>query len=105
MTELINKALLLFPPNWSACVSGPHLAMPLLAGISKDMRWHVETLDLSDLFYRCYANSPSRTDILKAAQDYDFAELDRLYFDWEDQLRCIPLANAFGPDFGLLSGY
>ena len=61
MCEVISmkpSAVLLFPPNWSACVSGPHLALPLLAGMARATKWLVRTWDLSDEFYRTWVNPP-----------------------------------------------
>jgi hypothetical protein len=100
-----SKVVFLFPPNWTACVAGPHLALPLLSGIATKLGWYSEVWDLSEVFYRTYGNSPSRHSIVEATRNRNFAELDRLYFDWEDELRSVPLANAFGSSFGLLSGY
>src|SRR5688572_28133339 len=98
-----KKAILLFPPNWSAIVSGPHLAMPLLAGVAKRLGWESETWDLSEAFYRTYAAPPTRYAVEKAAKNGSFVKLDQLYFDWEDQLRSHQETGKFGSDFGLLS--
>jgi hypothetical protein len=99
------KAILVFPPNWSACVAGPHLALPLLAGCAKAIGWEAVTLDLSEEFYRTVATPPSRDAIVKASLAEDFDELDRLYFKWEDQLCSAPSAGDGASGFGLLSGY
>lgn len=99
------KAILLFPPNWSASVSGPHLALPLLAGMARGLpEWEVETWDLSERFYRTNAVPPLRSAVVAASHNGDLDILDRLYFDWEDQLRSLAVAGD-GPPFGLLSGY
>lgn len=98
------KAILLFPPNWSACVSGPHLALPLLAGMGRNSDWQIETWDLSEEFYRTYAKPPDRFTVWRASQAGDFDTLDRLYFAWEDQLRSMQQACE-GEVFGLLSGF
>jgi len=99
-----DKVVLLFPPNWTACVAGPHLAMPLLAGVAKTISWQVESWDLSELFYRTYATPPSHSLVTEAVRGNDFRTLDRIYFGWEDQLRSS--STSFGcSNFGLLSGY
>lgn len=102
---MVDKVLLLFPPNWSACVSGPHLAMPLLAGAAMTMGCTVEVVDLSEQFYRTYALPPTRAAVSKASREQNFEALDQLYFDWEDQLRQNPSGAEYGVTFGLLSGY
>jgi radical SAM family protein len=100
-----RTALLLFPPNWTACVNSPHLGLPLLCGSAKRVGWNCETWDLSERFYRTHANPPARFSIVHAAANGDFATLDRLYFDWEDQLRSLPGLQGLNNPFGLLSGY
>ncbi len=100
-----QKVILLFPPNWSACVSGPHLALPLLAGASRKLNWHVEIWDLSEQFYLTFSTPPSQHAILSACSKADFDTLDTLYFEWEDQLRLIPSATDDTTKFRLLSGY
>jgi hypothetical protein len=102
---VMRRAYLLFPPNWTACVSGPHLALPLLAGMGRGSEWQLETWDLSEEFYRTYATPPLRSAIVSACRDGDLDTLDRLYFAWEDQLRSLSWAGDDGPTFGLLSGF
>jgi hypothetical protein len=99
-----NLAVLLFPPNWSACVSGPHLAMPLLAGAVRDYGWSALTWDLTASFYRSMSRLPQRREIVGATFRNDFDELDRLYFKWEDQFRKYPFDRP-GYSFSLLSGF
>jgi len=101
----MNKlAALLFPPNWSACVSGPHLAMPLLAGVARANGWDALCWDLSETFYRTMSNPPSGESIRIACASNDFEKLDKLYFNWEDQFRRF-LADKGACAFGLLSGF
>ena len=100
-----GKCVLLFPPNWSACISGPHLALPLLAGGAKASGWDVETWDLSEEFYRRFCRLPETSAIIIASQKANFGTLDKLYFDWEDQLRSHCSGNENSTGLGLLSGY
>jgi hypothetical protein len=100
-----RKALLLFPPNWSACVAGPHLALPLLAGAGKEMGWQVEVWDLSEEFYLTSCDPPSRAAVSQSVREQNYDELDGIYFRWEDQLRALPCAGELGRSFGLLTGY
>jgi Radical SAM superfamily len=101
----MNKlAVLLFPPNWSACVSGPHLAAPLLAGAARDCDWNAISWDLTAAYFRCTSATPAREAIIDASARGDAEELDRFYFGWEDQVR--ENTNRW-PDhsFTLLSGF
>lgn len=102
-TSLRQSSLLLFPPNWSACVSGPHLALPLIAGALKREHIDVSVYDLSEEFYRLYGHQPDNAAIRKACDDEDIGILDDLYFKWEDSF--LPLAKKHGQAFGLLSGF
>lgn len=97
------KVLLLFPPNWSACVSGPHLALPLIAGGLKKNDILVETWDLTEEFYRLYGCQPNNKEINLACDFNDIAKLNDLYFNWEDSISI--LANKQKHHFGLLSGF
>lgn len=104
--SLMNRsAVLVFPPNWTACVNSPHLALPLIAGAAKTYGWHCETFDLSEYFYRTYGRPPARENVVSAASNQRFKELDKLYFDWEDQFRSHRSSLESGNEFGLLSGY
>jgi len=101
--DKIKKAVLIFPPNWSACVYAPHLALPLLAGVARGLHtWNIETWDLSSEFYKAHAVPPRRDELITASKAGDFENLDKMYFCWEDKLR---LVSAAGGDLGLLSGY
>jgi len=100
-----KRAILIFPPNWSACTSSPHLALPLLVGASRKLDWYIETWDLSEQFYRIFSIPPSRNAIFSALSQADFNALDELYFNWEDQLRSIPSFAREAVPFRLLSGY
>lgn len=95
--------MLLFPPNWNACVSGPHLALPLIAGAISEMGWAVETRDLSFEFYRRMGAEPDSTEIVAACNRADYEELDQLYFRWEDSFK--DLAHKHNLNFGLVSGF
>jgi hypothetical protein len=100
----VPRIVLIFPPNWTACASGPHLAMPLLAGTTRGTLCNAETWDLSQEFYCTNAVPPSRPDVIGASQNRDFILLDQLYFDWEDQLRSL-LRSEDAANFGLFSGF
>jgi hypothetical protein len=109
--SVTKVAALLFPPNWSACVSGPHLAAPLLASVAKARFWEAYCLDLSAEFYSQFACAPSRADLTAASAAGDFDRLDEIYFGWEDELRRVgnelartPFALLSGFDFSALSG-
>ena len=99
------KAVLVFPPNWSACVAGPHLAMPLLAGVACEVDWDVEIWDLSAEYYSASSQVPATDSVINASQLGEFARLDELYFKWEDNLRLLHGSTNGGYQFGLLSGY
>lgn len=99
------NAVLLFPPNWSACVNGPHLALPLLAGMARGTEWSVEVRDLSEEFYRISARPPCPAALRKAVQKGNFGALDQLYFTWEDQFQSLSRTAAGIDSLGLLSGY
>jgi hypothetical protein len=96
-------ALFLFPPNWSACVSGPHLSLPLIASALRGRPWHVETWDLSERFYREFGRVPSPQALRAACELENIWKLDRMYFAWEDSFA--RLAKSQGFTFGLLSGF
>lgn len=98
-----NKAIFLFPPNWTACVSGPHLALPLIAGAVTKLSWETEVWDLSEEFYKLQGTQPDQKELLDACNIQDIETLDKLYFDWEDSYA--NLADEFGLKFGLLSGF
>lgn len=99
------RSILLFPPNWTACTSGPHLALPLLAGTSRGTDWQVETWDLTGEFYGVHAGLPVRRALIDASHAGDFARLDNLYFDWEDKIRGFPWTGDDRQGFRLLSGF
>jgi len=97
------NCVLLFPPNWSACTSGPHLALPLVAGATRSQpEWNVETWDLHADFCRRYSATPSRDAIRSSVLSEDYAALDKLYFAWEDEFKGIAADRSL---FGLLSGF
>ena len=98
-----GSLLLLFPPNWSACVSGPHLALPLIAGASRNAGIEVQSWDLSWEFYRRYGTPPSSTELISACLEKDFNSLDKYYFRWEDSI--CNQADMNNIQFGLLSGF
>ena len=102
MGKRIKKIILLFPPNWSACVNGPHLALPLIAGSVNDLS-DVETWDLSEEYYNTYGKRPNNMDIVMACKKKEYELLNKIYFDWEDSY--IPHYNKKNYCFGLLSGY
>ncbi len=97
-------AVLLFPSNWSACTSAPHLALPLLAGVARSRGWRTEYRDLTQEFLACFSERPTRDNVLEAAARRDFGELDRLYFRWEDRVRAAVGNGREGRPFRLLSG-
>lgn len=98
-----NRVILLFPPNWSACVNGPHLALPIIAGSLKKYNYEVETWDLSEDFYRLLGKRPSNEILLEATSKNDFQQLDELYFKWEDSF--LEIAKEYNNRLGLLSGF
>jgi hypothetical protein len=100
-----TRAVILFPPNWATCVAGPHLAGPLLAGVAWQLGWSAETWDLTNGFAHFSSKFPKRTAIESAVERDDFESLNRIYFDWEDQLRAVPSRHDDAIQFGLLSGY
>jgi hypothetical protein len=99
-----NVAVLLFPPNWSACISGPHLAAPLLAGAARDCGWNAISWDLTAAYFRHTSAPPGRQAIVDASERGDAEELDRLYFDWEDEVQ-ENTSRWPGQSFSLLSGF
>lgn len=98
-------AVLLFPMNWSACVSGPHLACPLLAGVARDSRWCGQTWDLSEEYFRAFDQAPKAGELVKAVEHGNFETLDELYFTWEDEIRGATTTAKESGRFRLLSGY
>jgi hypothetical protein len=100
----MNKlAAFVFPPNWSACVSGPHLAVPLLASVARNSFWDAVCCDLSAAYYNSIATAPDAISLKRAVSRRDFAQLDDLYFEWEDQYQ--GLVHSPATSFGLLSGF
>lgn len=99
----MRDAVLLFPPNWSACTYAPHLALPLLAGTAVP-GWRIETWDLSADFYSLHASPPPRAQLLQAVRNEDFDLLDALYFAWEDEFQLASSTHKKSK-FGLLSGF
>lgn len=97
------RAILLFPPNWSACVSGPHLALPLIAGGIAETGWDVETWDLSLELYRSIGWQPNSGEIAEACKSGNYERLDDLYFQWEDRFKSS--ADKHNLNFGLISGF
>jgi hypothetical protein len=100
-----SSAVLLFPPNWTACVYGPHLALPLLAGGVRLLGGKCSTWDLTQEFLRSFTTSPSRATIVEACRSSDYGTLDNLYFDWEDQYIAAAGHMADARTSGLLSGF
>jgi hypothetical protein len=98
-----SKVILVFPPNWSSCVNGPHLALPIIAGSLKKYNYEVTIWDLSEEFYRLMGNRPSQEILINAATKNDFQQLDKLYFKWEDSF--LEIAKGHNNRFGLLSGF
>lgn len=97
------KVFLLFPPNWSACVNGPHLALPLLSGVSRNYsESRITVWDLSLDYYNHRGCAPLLTEITQPATDGDYKRLDWLYFQWQD--RYLP-SQSGESGFGLLSGF
>jgi len=104
LQNLMNhRAVLIFPPNWSACVSGPHLALPLIARMLEGLGWGVDTWDLSEDFYGLIGDRIDNKDLLISSSLGDYDGLDQLYFDWEDSI--LPLAKEYDLNFGLISGF
>lgn len=95
------SVLLLFPLNWSACVSAPHLALPMMSGAAASAAWDSETLDLSALYYSLSLEKPLRADVERAIRHSDYSSLDEMYFKWEDDIRRVSGRS----DFQLLSGF
>src|SRR4051812_6757641 len=100
-----GRALLIFPPNWSACVYGPHLALPLLAGGVRSLGIECSVWDLTQEFLRCFTTPPTRSEIVDASKRSDYATLDSLYFEWEDQFVALAKQAANPETSGLLSGF
>jgi Radical SAM superfamily len=101
-----KKAVLLFPPNWSACVNSSHLALPLLAGSGNGIEgWEIEIKDLSADYYFKKSGSLSTEAVSKAVLNKDYQVLDQLYFSWEDEIQTKTADNGYGNSFRLLSGY
>ncbi|TET34910.1 MAG: radical SAM protein [Planctomycetota bacterium] len=100
-----NKAILLFPPNWSFCTPGPHLALPLLAGSVSSISCPVEAWDLNQLFYQTYSSPPKNDRIIEASSQNNYEALDELYFKWEDELKNVGSSLGNNSEFRLLSGY
>jgi hypothetical protein len=99
------SAVMLFPPNWSACVNGPHLALPLLGGVAHELaEWNLRVWDLNADFYSENTKPPALPEIVRGCADRDFGLLDKLYFAWEDSVK-VPTGNGYGLFEGLLSGY
>lgn len=101
----MRHVTLLFPPNWSACVSGPHLALPLMSGIALRLGWTAEIRDLSQEFGSVYTQIPSASQMAETSNLGDFEALDDLYFSWEDQFRSLAATCSSGWRFGLLSAF
>ncbi len=99
-----NLAVLLFPPNWSVCTNGPHLALPLLAGAARHVGWTALTWDLSRDFYQSRAQQPTQSVLCSPTERHDYSALDKIYFAWEDQLRQLDSKDT-PRRFCLLSGF
>ena len=99
------NVVLLFPPNWSACVYGPHLALPLLAGGIRSLGMDCSVWDLTQEFMRSFTTPPCRSEIVEASDNSDFTELDKIYFDWEDQFVALDEHLTDPKTSGLLSGF
>lgn len=99
----INNIIMIFPPNWSACVNGPHLALPIIAGSLNKNNFEVEIWDLSEEFYRIHGNRPQNEILIDTTAKNDFPKLDQLYFEWEDSF--LEIAEEYNNSFGLLSGF
>lgn len=99
-----DQTILLFPPNWTSCSSGPHLAGLLLAGAAESVGWSAEVWDLTAQFCRSLATPPSRVAISDAVERRAYETLDKYYFDWEDQMRAGLAHRIGGAQYGLLSG-
>lgn len=97
--------ILLFPPNWSACVYGPHLALPLLAGSVRTLGNECSVWDLTQDFLRSFTIPPARDEIVTACKRSDYVVLDNLYFEWEDQFVALAGQVAEPETSGLLSGF
>jgi len=98
-------SLLIFPPNWTACVYGPHLALPLLAGGIRSLGVGCSTWDLTQEFVRSYTTPPCSNKIVESSRSSDYAALDSLYFEWEDQFVALAGHMAEAKTSGLLSGF
>ena len=97
------KIVLLFPPNWSAVVNSPHLALPLVAGALDEDYSLLEIWDLSKEFYDRNGSRPDNKLIIDACDNGNITLLDKLYFDWENYF--IELAKDHKLEFGLISGF
>jgi len=96
-----NKILFIFPPNWSAIVPSPHLALPLLSGSCFKIGWDTEIWDISNEFYNNYAIKPQYNTLLNSVLNKDFMLLDNIYFEWENQFISL-LGKTREKRFGLL---
>lgn len=83
-----RNLLLLHPPGWDACVSGPYAAGPYLQGYLRAAGFGCRWVDLS----LALANAHCQTISGAEAQSADLAGLDAsndLYFSREDQLQAV----------------
>ncbi|MFZ1547313.1 MAG: radical SAM protein [Candidatus Nitrotoga sp.] len=81
------------------------MALPLLAGGIKSLGMSCSVWDLTQEYARRYTAPPSRDAIVDACRQSDFAKLDNLYFDWEDQFVALTDNVAEKNMSGLLSGF
>lgn len=97
-----TKVLLVFPPNWSACVNSPHLALPLLAGQLPENS-NFTLLDLNQTFYKKYNTAPSPEDVSNSSEARDVDKLNEIYLKWSEPYE--DLAKDHNHSFGLISGF
>jgi hypothetical protein len=76
-----------------------------LAGVGREAGWRVECCDLTAEFCRAYCSPPAANRLCRAISGNDYAQVDALYFDWEDQFQSISGGFEHALDFRLLSGY
>ncbi len=101
---IMPSVALLFPANWSNVVSGPHLALPLLAGAAKQCGWNVTVHDLTRWYANHVGGVPTNGLLQSSVAEEDYQKLDSLYFAWEDHVASRASKTCAGR-FGLLSGF
>lgn len=93
---------LIFPPTWSLCCGGPHIALPLLKAALEKNGIPTTVCDLNRELGTSLPDSISAEECVSSAQEGSIEAMNDIYFRVED--RCNELVEPYGQTWNLQRG-